>query len=365
MATNPMKRQKNIAALTGALITLLITGSIIAFLFIQLSKMKEEEKKAEARMMNVMVLTEDVKSGQLITSGGLFTSRLVDSLNIPSDAIKFANDLEGYRLQTLDGKEIICERDGEKFKYYIEEDNNKIEIEQRDDEKFYRKDNNEEVEFNRVPLVAKIDMNANTVLAASMLAQADELVTSDVRVQEYNMLNLQSDIQNEDVIDIRLRMPTGQDYIVISKKAVTIPEQDGIVESETIRLNLSEGEILTMSSAIIDAYMINGSELYVTKYVEPGLQDSATPTYPIRNDIVNLINNDPNITSRAMAEIKARYEKMSGERNDKVESILNTMNETERNQNVQAKIEESVTKSKELRKKFLEQAASAAAATTE
>lgn len=374
MATNPMQRQKRIAGLTGAVITLLITGAIIAFLVMQLANMKKAEKEAIERKTTVMVLTSDVQSGQLITTidgNQLFAEKEIDSALVPKDAISTARDLRRYNLQTTDGKQVICKIEDNKPKYYIQENGNDIQIEEKDG-KYYKKENNQdkEVVLNNVPLVAKVDMKANTVLTGSLLSQSDELITSDVREQEYNMLSIQSGIQDEDVVDIRLRTPKGQDYIVISKKTVIIPEQGGTVDSDTIKLKLTEDEILTMSSAIVDSYMMQGSVLYVSKYVEPGTQESAIPTYSPNQDIINLINNDPNITQRAMIAISQRYNRkdrndtdktvMSTERN-KIDSIINSIDESTRNSNVQSKSEESVTKTKELRKRFYEQAAATAA----
>lgn len=374
MATNPMQRQKKVSFLTGVVITLLVTGTIIALLVMQLSEIKKKEKEAEGRTKTVQILNMDVKSGQLITSD-MFQPKKVDSLLVPSDAITTSEDLELYNLQTTDGYTVICQKEenSRDVKYYIKDENgdqdNTIEIEYRD-EKYYRKDNNSEVEFNRVPMVAKIDMLKNTVLTGSVLNQSDELVTEDVREQEYNMLNIQSDIKDEDVIDVRLRMPSGQDYIVVSKKTVKIPSQDGVTDGETIKIKLSEDEILTMSNAIVESYIMKGSELYVAKYVEPGLQGAAIPTYPLNAEVITLLENDPNLTQKAMEAIRARYQRndnaMSKERNDKINSIIGKIDEDTRNSNIESSIQTNVTKSKELRKKFLEQAANAAeAAATE
>lgn len=178
------------------------------------------------------------------------------------------------------------------------------------DESYIRKDNNQKVEFNQIPLVAKIDMMANTVLTGSLLSKTDELVTADVRELEYNMFNIQSDIKDEDVIDVRLRMPSGQDYIVVSKKSAKVPTQDGLVDPETLKINLSEDELLAMSCAIVESYMMKGSELYVAKYVEPGLQESAIPTYPLKEEVIKLLENDPNVTQRAMDAIKVDIQEM-------------------------------------------------------
>ena len=47
MAKNPMQRKAQNSFLLGMLITLLITGIIIAFLILQLTKLTKDQKKAE------------------------------------------------------------------------------------------------------------------------------------------------------------------------------------------------------------------------------------------------------------------------------------------------------------------------------
>ena len=46
MAMNPMQRKANSSFLMGMLLTLLVCGAIIAFLFMQLTKLNEEQLKA-------------------------------------------------------------------------------------------------------------------------------------------------------------------------------------------------------------------------------------------------------------------------------------------------------------------------------
>ena len=50
------------------------------------------------------------------------------------------------------------------------------------------------------------------------MIKTGEMLLSDVRTQEYNMITLLSQLQTGDFVDIRLRLPSGQDYIVVSKK---------------------------------------------------------------------------------------------------------------------------------------------------
>ena len=50
MAMNPMQRKANNYLLIGVLVTLLITGSIIAFLFFQLNTLQKEKQARESSM---------------------------------------------------------------------------------------------------------------------------------------------------------------------------------------------------------------------------------------------------------------------------------------------------------------------------
>ena len=82
----------------------------------------------------------------------------------------------------------------------------------------------------------------------------------------------------------------------------------GIPSESSIWLKLREDEILLMSNAIVESYIIPGAKLYVTAYVEPGLQDAATPTYIPSNEVIGVINRDPNIIQKAKEELKKQQD---------------------------------------------------------
>ena len=115
------------------------------------------------------------------------------------------------------------------------------------------------------------------------------------------MLILPTTIAEGDYIDIRLTFPNGQNLIVISKKQVKS------LLGDTIGLELSEGEILTMESAIVESYIMTASKLYAIQYVEPGNQEAAIKTYEPTEAVKNLINADSNITSEAKQALTDRY----------------------------------------------------------
>ena len=61
MAVNPMQRKANNSFLLGILITLLITGVIIAILLLQLSKLNKQIKTETASRVYGYMVTSDVK----------------------------------------------------------------------------------------------------------------------------------------------------------------------------------------------------------------------------------------------------------------------------------------------------------------
>ena len=296
MAMNPMQRKANNYLLIGVLVTLLITGSIIAMLFIQLNKLQNQIKTQEANTKKVYVVSKNINSGETISLSDLKqVSAMTDA--IPTDAITATNITENT--------------------------------------------------------VAKIDLKIGTVVTTNMVSESDEQTTKDVRIQEYNMIVLPSQIKSEDYIDIRLRMPNGTDYIVASKKKVEIPTIDGVESANTIRIKMAEEEILTMSSAIVEAYWATGSILYATTYVEPGLQEQATPTYLASDKVIELMNNDPNIETVARNELFTRYNSTASSVRGNIINILNSYSE-DGNTNVQSGVENEVERAQEQRQSYLD-----------
>lgn len=348
MATNPMQRKARNSFLLGMLLMLVITGCIIALLILQLKNYRDKEETLKKSSVNIYVLNSDVKSGQIITSD-LLTQKTVSKDLIPSDAIGDVLTLENYILEDKQGNTISTNNG----KMYITIQEKEYEVKQEENtENYYIINNNEKqyIELNSVPVIAKISMNANTVLTRGAVDKGDSTTADDVRKQEYNVIILPTQIQTGDYIDIRLAMPTGQDYIVISKKEVTIPEVGGVPSEDTIWINLSEEEILTMNNAIVEAFHTNGAKLYATTYTEAGIQSAAKTTYPVSGEVLKLIDADPNIIQRAKEELVKRY---NVEQRNNINSIISN-NSDANTDNVKTKVDESITNTKDNRKKYLD-----------
>lgn len=372
MASNPMQRQKRISFWLGVIVTFLICSVIICGLgFMLYTKIKAEIELKES-MKTVYVLKSDVKSGQVVMPE-MLKSIEVNQNTIPKNAISDAKIFKSYQLQDEKGNLIYQDSEG----LYIgtsestntsantnttEDSSNtsskttKIRIIEKDG-KYVKVVNGQEeyITLKQLPLIAKVNMKANTIITRELVAQSDEVNTKDVRVQEYNIVNLPTTIATGDFIDIRLRLPNGVDYIVVSKKEITIPEIDGIPASDTIDVKMSEDEILTMSNAIVEAYIMNGSELYATKYSDPGNQEKSVPTYPVSQAVLSLINDTSgdgkNILETAKQALWNRYN--VNQRNQVVQPQLDQYSE-EATDNVETNIEKQIQRQKELREKYLQ-----------
>ena len=357
MASNPMQRQARNSFLLGMVVTLIIAAIIVALLFMQIKNLNKTIKSNQEEMVSVYVVSKDVKSGQAITSD-MFKQATVKKSGVPANATSnIATMLQNYSLCDKSGNNIYTDADGSLF--MNPENGSKVIVYKEDSTgKYYTQANGgtkNYIEVTQKPLIAKVDMKANTVIASSFIARSDDIDTDDVRIQEYNSFVLPVDLFTGDYVDIRLLLPSGQDYIVSSKKLVTIPNVNGEYLTDTIQVKMSEEEILSMSNAIVEAYRIDGAKLYATKYSDAGLQETSSPTYVVSDEVAKLIESDPNIVSTAMAALSARYNANNGAlKNMRSQGINGALSNYGKDENVSQKMEESITSTKEARQQYLQ-----------
>ena len=218
----------------------------------------------------------------------------------------------------------------------------------------------EKVELDENVLVPKIDIKANTVVSASMFTKAEEQVSNDLREQEYNMISLPVNLEDKDTIDIRLRLPNGADYIVLTKKNVSIPKTADGYMPNTVILKCSEAETMTMSAAIVDTYQMleAGAKLYAVKYTDPGLQETATATYLPSGAVMKVISTNPNIVEDAKTKIFQYYVANQGMyRNSTetgIESGLTMVEADDRADGISDNTKVEITTTKDNREEYLE-----------
>ena len=296
MAMNPMQKKARISFLLGVLITLLITGLIIGFLILQLTKIKQEQAKIVYK--DVYIASGDILSGEKIQ--GKYSIKTIDSSLVPVNA-----------LTTLDMGTYLTD-----------------------------------------VATSKITLKMGTVLTAEMINTDGRTETADYRLEEYNMVVLPTELQEGEYVDIRLRLPSGENYIVLSKKYVE--KTDG----ETIWVKVGEDEILTMSNAIVESYIMDGSLLYAVPYTDAGIQNSAITTYIASDDVNKLILADPNVTDIASSELRARFQDAQRDatvqKRTAINSAVNGVDETEALSNVQENTSNEMQKRKAARQAYIE-----------
>lgn len=287
MAVNPMQRKARQSFLLGMLLMLIIAALVVAILFMQLMNYKNEKDATEAASKTVYVLKNDIKSGEEISASNLEKKSLVTTLS-NSEILSPANLSENS--------------------------------------------------------LAKIDLGKGTILTQSMVIEEEVANDDSLRTQEFNMITLPTDLETNDYIDIRLLFPNGQDFIVVSKKMVVKSSEN------TILLKLSESEILTMSNAIVESYITEGSMLYATKYTDAGIQAAATPTYTVSKEVLDLIDSNANITQTAK---NALYSKYVQNNRTQIDNVLRD-NLDDSATKVNDKLDEQIRKAQEERSKYLE-----------
>ncbi|MCU6711488.1 SAF domain-containing protein [Paenibacillus sp. J5C_2022] len=142
---------------------------------------------------------------------------------------------------------------------------------------------------------AKVELSPGTPLLSSLLYEGQP-IPKDLRIKEFQVIQLPSNLKPTQFIDVRIGFPTGEDFVLLSKKRVR--ELSGMV----VWLEMNELDILQTSSAIVDAYL-QGARLYALPYLEPGLQEAAIVNYPANPLVLDLMENDPNLLEVAETEL--------------------------------------------------------------
>lgn len=263
MATNPMKRRERNAALAGALIAMALMGLVVFFVYTRYTGAKKQLDELRALQSTVVVAADKIESGATISEDDFTTSVVMTSM--PAD--------ECY----TNTHDILYEpsADNENEEYALE-------------------------------LIAKIEIPAGTIITPNMLIESGNEITDDMRVQEYSSIALPSQLKNGDYIDVRLTLPTGQDYIVLSKKEVVQTDEN------TVWINVNENEIMLLNGAMIDAWTITGTKLYAIEYIDAGSQESATITYKPSAEVMDLMLANPNASKDAKEGLAKELNSMGG-----------------------------------------------------
>ena len=264
MASNPIKRRARQSFFLGFLIALVIMAVVVMFLFTRINTLNEENKKLSKKgpKINVYTVNRDIEEGEVITVEDLQSE--IMELSAESKSIDVSNYLDPSMFYGID------EETGEEFE---------------------------------ISYTSKVQINFGSVVTLSMIQEGG--ISNDERLMEYNMIVLPSQLKNGDYVDIRLRLANGTETIVLAKKRV---EQ---CTAASVWMKMTEMEILTMNSAIVDAYLADGSQLRATVYTNPLMQEAMEENYPINNSVLTDITANPNILSDAKNALYQKWNRAS------------------------------------------------------
>lgn len=302
MAMNPMQRRATRSFVIGLVLGIMIAVAVAFFFYQQVKQLKAELAEVLSKQSTAPVAVGTLESGKVLN---------------------YAEDLMMSQVQTTVPKEDMLTEDDFSI---VDEDGNLIEQE----------------------VTLKVTVPAGTIITKDMVAIGEKVVSDDIRTVEYSMISLPSEVLDGDYIDIRLLFPGGQDYVILGKKKVEK------CTDTTIWIKQTEEEIMTLNNAIIDSYLAEGSKLYATRYTEPGIQKAAQQTYPVSNEVLDLIRQSPNIVTEAKNALAERYNsaRMQENRDNVVNPALGDPDD--RSSSVSSGISAEISSLQDARKEYLE-----------
>lgn len=131
-----------------------------------------------------------------------------------------------------------------------------------------------------------------------------ELIVGTERAVETRAVLLQTSLEDGDLVDVRIRYPNGEEYVVLAKRSCH--EMDKI--EGRVTFFLTEEEILCLSSSVVDCVQYDAS-LYTVRYLRDKKQISATVNYIPREDVCQLMVDNPNIIGESELYLQKKYRK--------------------------------------------------------
>lgn len=234
MAMNPMQRKIRNSFLFGFLVAVIVAAIIVGLLFMKIKGLNDEiaaaREKEKIAMTDVYTVTQAVEKDESV--------RYVSTIQMATEKVP-ANAITDKNLDE-----------------YLDEN-------------------------GEYQMLAKVRIAPNVPLTTDMVEKSPK--ASSYRLVEYSMISLPSKLAEGDYIDIRLAVASDAlDYIVLSK--IQVQE----TTANSIWLKVSESQLLLLNNAIVESYIIEGSKLYATQYVNPA-QAPLNTTYMPNDNILALI----------------------------------------------------------------------------
>lgn len=143
---------------------------------------------------------------------------------------------------------------------------------------------------------AKSSFKKGTYLNAQCIYDEEEY-SSDMRIYEFDFIDVSRNLQAGEFVDIRIVFPNGEDYIVVNHKQIISISAVNPEQSETdykIQIKVTEEEILRLASAYVDMNYYPESRIYAVSYVDQ-FQEAGVVNYPVNSQVFQLLGWNPNL----------------------------------------------------------------------
>jgi hypothetical protein len=136
-------------------------------------------------------------------------------------------------------------------------------------------------------MVYKIGLAQGAILTTDMVQS--QLLSDDMRELDVIVGEIPIGLEAGDYVDIRVAFPLGQDYIAMTHKQVLA------INDSALKLVVNEQDFYTYESLKTDVSLYTSTKTYAVKYLEAGVQASATDYYPLNLEGIETMILDPNM----------------------------------------------------------------------
>ncbi len=139
----------------------------------------------------------------------------------------------------------------------------------------------------------KVSLAKGAALSRDVLYEGAPIADDERRV-ELSELYLPQTLKEDELVDIRISFPSGEDYLVVGQKRVYRIIQDDAGEVSALQLRFREEELLRYQAACVDVRTYRDCRLYAVQYTGE-FQNAAEVFYPVNRSVYELLQWDPNI----------------------------------------------------------------------
>jgi hypothetical protein len=139
----------------------------------------------------------------------------------------------------------------------------------------------------------KVSLAKGATLTPDLLYEG-EPVAEDERRVELTETGFPQTLKEDELVDIRIVFPNGEDFLVVGHKRVyqIIRDEDDTVLA--VQLRLQEEELLRYQAACVDVKTYEDTRLYALQYTGE-FQSEGQVYYPVNRDVFDLLQWDPNV----------------------------------------------------------------------